>query len=266
MLAKIPFYHGITKRMVIAFAGIFSNVFCVTKDVNGVTQKIVNVPIALANKEKFIVRLQQDPNLSNDIEILLPRLSFEIIGFDYDSTRQLNKTNKVMSEKNGKSVHQYSSVPYNLTINMYSYTRTQEDNYQIMEQIVPYFTPDLNLSVKMIQNPDIIQDCQLILNDFSVNDTYDGGFEDRRYIITTYAFTLKMSYYGPFVGINDPENHFDGGAANSVIKKVIVNLNSNKYTAVVDPFDANIGDPHNIVSGWGDRAGPNDFDTNVTLP
>lgn len=251
--------------MVVAVGGLFSNLFCVTKDAQGVTKKIVNVPVSYANKEKFIIRLQQDPGLNEDTQISLPRLSFEIVGTEYDSNRQQNKTNKVVSVKNDRYVYSYSPVPYNLTFNVYSFTRTQSDNLQLMEQILPYFTPDMNLSIKVMQNPDVIQDCQFILNSVSTDDSYDGSFEDRRYIITTYTFMLKMYYYGPMYGINDPENHFENGDPQGVIKKVSINVNTNKYTAVVDPFDANESDPHNIIEGWSAREESTDFDQNRKL-
>lgn len=266
MLTKTPFYHGTTRKMVVGFAGLFSNIFIQTKDQFGITRKIVNVPLAYANKEKFIVRLQQDPNLNEDTQISLPRMSFEIVGFEYDSNRQINKIQRSNITKDNKSGHQYAPVPYNLSFNLYTFTRTQEDNLQILEQIVPYFTPDINLSIKVLQNPDVIQDCTLIMNDVNIDDQYDGGFEDRRYIISTYSFTLQMNYYGPILGTSDPENHFESGAPSSVIKKVITNLNQTKYTATVDPFDANSSDVHQILEAWGDRSGgADDFDTNITL-
>jgi hypothetical protein len=251
--------------MVVAVGGLFSNIFCVTKDAQNVTQKIVNVPLAYVSKDKYVVRLMQDPSLNEGAQITLPRLSFEIVGTEYDSSRQLNKMNKVVTEKNGRIVYSHTPVPYTLTFNLYSYARTQEDNLQILEQIVPYFTPDLNLSVKVKENPDDYQDCQFILNSLNTDDSADGSFEDRRYIITTYTFSLKMYYYGPMYGIDDPENHFEAGAPGGVIKRVIVNVNNNKYTAVVDPFEANRDDQHQILEGWGAREPTTDFDTNRTL-
>jgi len=265
MLSKIPQYHGITRKMVVAFGGLFSSVFCVTKDATGTTKKIVNIPVAYANKEKFIVRLQQDPGLNEDIQIILPRMAFEIVGTDYDSSRQLNKTNKTISVREGRNVHAYSPVPYNLSFNLYSFTRTQEDNLQIIEQIVPYFTPDMNLSIKVLQNPDVVQDCQLTLNSLNTDDSYDGGFEDRRYIITTYSFTLKMNYYGPFFGTIDTENHFQNGAPSSIIKKVNVNLNNNKYSVEIDPTEADATDPYTMPDGWVSRDPLTDFDIGISI-
>lgn len=265
MLTKVPFNHQTTRKMVVAFGGLFSNIFCVTKDIDKVTQKIVQVPIAFANKEKFIVRLQQDPGLNEDIQITLPRLSFEIVGYDLDSSRMLNKTHRIVGTKDGRSVKQYTPVPYNLTFNLYSFTRTSDDNYQIMEQILPFFTPDMNLSIKMMQNPDLTQDCSLTLNNVNTDDQYDGGFEDRRYIISTYAFTLKMNYYGPYLGTIDAEKHFEDGSVVSVIKKVTTNANQFKYTAIIDPFTAESGDAHVVGETWSRRVAPDDFDTGLSI-
>jgi hypothetical protein len=251
--------------MVVAFGGLFSHLFLRTFDSSGKTVKIINLPIAFASKEKFLVRLQQDPSLQEDVQISLPRLSFEILGFDYDSSKQLNKNQRIQSIKNGRSVIQYAPVPYNITFNLYSFTRTQEDNLQILEQIVPYFTPDINLAIKVMQNPDLTQDCALILNSVNIDDQYDGSFEDRRYIITTYSFTLQTAYFGPLLGTNDPENHFENGREASVIKKVITNVNNMKYTAVIDPFLANSDDIYSIDEGWSERTPETDFDTNITL-
>ena len=265
MLSRIPFYHHTTKNMVIAVGGLFSNIFCVTKDINNVTQKIVVVPLAYANKEKFLVRIQQDPGLHEDRQVLLPRLSYEIVSMEYDSARQLNKTNKVKGIHDSTNVYSYSPVPYNLNFNLYSYTRTQEDNLQIMEQIVPYFTPDINLSIKIMRNPDVNQNCALILNSVNTNDQYDGGFEDRRYIITTYSLVLKMNYYGPIVGMTDSENHFENDPTPNVIKSIKINLNTNKYSAVIDPFDASAIDPYTIDESWTPRIPSTDFDSKQKL-
>jgi hypothetical protein len=251
MLSKVPFYHGTTKKLVIAFGGLFGNIFCRTKDKTGVTQKIVKVPIAFAQKEKFIVRLQQDPGLAEDVQIVLPRLAFEITGLDYDSSRQMNKIHKIKGAIGERNIFSYMPVPYNVSFALYSFTRTTEDNLQIMEQILPYFTPEMNLSIKMIQTPAITQDIPLTLNSVNTDDQYDGGFEDRRYIITTYSFTMKAFYYGPILGSMDLEKHFDDGTEVNVIKKVEATINnSHKYSVTIDPFTANSDEIFSMVEGW----------------
>lgn len=251
MLARTPFYHETTKKLVIAFGGLFGNIFCRTRDKTGTTQKIVKVPIAFAQKEKFIVRLQQDPGLAEDVQIVLPRLSFEITGLDYDSTRQMNKIHKIKGSTGERAVFSYMPVPYNVSFTLYSFTRTTEDNLQIMEQILPYFTPEMNLSIKMLQAPELSQDIPLTLNSVNTDDQYDGGFEDRRYIITTYSFTMKAFYYGPILGSFDQEQHFDNGPGVTVIKKVVTTVNNNmKYSATIDPFTADSSDIFDVNEDW----------------
>lgn len=251
MLTKVPFYHGVTRKLVIAFGGLFGSIYTVTKNHDGVSEKIVKVPLSFASKEKFILRLQQDPGLNQDVEVVLPRMSFEITGYDYDPSRQFNKVNKVVGSQGNRDVKMFAPVPYNISFTLYSFTRTMEDNLQIMEQILPYFSPEMNLSIKMMADPTIIQDVPLILNDVNMDDQYDGGFEDRRYIISTYTFTMKANYYGPVLGSFDEENHFENGSGVSVIKKVESTINTNlKYTAAIDPFTANKDDTYNIDENW----------------
>jgi len=251
MRAATPFYHGTTRNLVIAFGGLFGNIFIRNRDTDGVSQKIVKCPISLANKEKFIVRLQQDPGLNEDVQMTLPRLSFEISGFDYDQTRQLNKIHKTISSLSDRTVFSYVPVPYNLTFSLYSYTITNEDNYQIMEQILPYFSPDMNLTIKMMQSPLLVQDVPLILNSISTDDSFEGSFEDRRYIITSYMFTMKAYYYAPVLGSIDNENHFENGPEAKLIKHVQTTINGQvKYSAIVDPFAANEDDSYVIHESW----------------
>lgn len=251
MLTSIPFYHGSTRNLVIAFCGLFSNIFIRNFDANGVSRKIVNVPISFVSKEKFLIRLQQDPNLNEDSQINLPRMSAEIVGIDYDQSRQLNKVHKNVGSIDTRTVFSYTPVPYNLTFNLNTYTRTVEDNLQIMEQILPFFTPDMNLSIKMIKEPVLVQDVPLILNSVTSDDQYDGSFEDSRTIISTYTFTMKSYFYGPLLNHTDPENHFTSNADKQVIKHVSVSVNNiNKYTAVIDPFAAQATDPYDINENW----------------
>lgn len=252
MITRQPFYHGTTRNLVVGFGGLFGNLHIRNRDADGITQKIVKCPISFAQKEKFIVRLMQDPGLNEDTQITLPRLSFEITGFDYDQSRQMNKINKVVgTTADNRIVYNYMPVPYNLTFTLYSYTNTNEDNYQIMEQIVPFFSPDMNLSIKMMADPVLIQDIPLILNSVSTDDSYEGSYEDRRYIITTYMFTMKAYYYAPILGQVDPEKHFDDTDGAVLIKHVQVDVKGmTKYSAIIDPFAANKDDDYDINEGW----------------
>jgi hypothetical protein len=204
MLNNTVFYHGSIRKTIVAFGRLFSDVYIDRKQgdsVNGETLQRIQVPIAYAPKEKWIVRLDSDPDLTNHTYTSLPRLSFEITGYSYDSTRKMNKMNKITCNKsitdlNPSRKNVLSPVPYNVEISLYILTKTQEDAMQILEQILPSFNPEYTLSVKAIPEMNIVQDIPVVLNSVSVQDDYDGNFETRRFVTHTLTFTLKTNIYG----------------------------------------------------------------------
>lgn len=246
MLTKKPFYFGIIRKTTVAFGGLFNNIMISNEDSAKTQKKIVKVPITYANKEKYTVRLLQDPSTSKQKQITLPRLSFEITNYSYDSTRKLNKIHKISSEDG--NLLQYTPVPYIVNFSLSSYTKTIEDNLQIMEQIIPYFSPDLTVSVVMNEELNIKQDIPFTLLDVNTEDLYDGDFEDARMIISTYQFSAKINIFGAIKDLRDETEL-------PLIKKVFVNVNGDtaKYHAFVNPQSANINDPYTIDEGWDER-------------
>lgn len=210
MLNNNVFYHGIIRKTIVAFGSLFSTIFVDRKvgatgidSVSGDTIQRLQVPIAYAPKEKWIVRIEQDPTLENYTYTTLPRISFEIRSYEYDVARKTNKINKISCHKapdaehpNGIANSVYAPVPYNLTLYMYVITKTQEDGLQIIEQILPTFTPDYNITINVIPELNITQDIPVILNSVNVEDNYDGAFQNRRFVIHTLVFTLKINLFG----------------------------------------------------------------------
>jgi hypothetical protein len=164
--------------------------------VTGAVIQRLQVPLAYAPKEKWLVRLDQDPNLENHTYVSLPRMSFEITGYSYDASRKVGRMNQITCMKNGTASNTFSPVPYNLDISMYVLTKTQEDALQIIEQILPTFTPEYTLAINAVPDMNIIQDIPVILNSISVQDDYDGDFQTRRFVTHTLNFTLKLNLFG----------------------------------------------------------------------
>ena len=198
MLNNNIFYHAITRKIIVGFGTLFSNIRFERKN-DDTTEQTIQVPIAYAPKEKWIVRLDQDPTLQNHVYTTLPRLSFEIIGMNYDASRKTNRMNYISCGDGDKVSRVYSPVPYNIDIALYSLTKTQEDALQIVEQIFPYFTPEYTMSLKGVPESNIIMDVPIILESVNIQDDYDGSFEQRRFVTYTMNFTLKANFYGPVV-------------------------------------------------------------------
>lgn len=200
MLGHQPYYHGIIKQVIVAFGALFSDIKIerrLTDSVTGTVAQTIQVPLAYAPKEKWIVRIDSDPTLDTNTYTSLPRLSFEIINYAYDATRKTSRMQQIKcGSGNTTSKHTQSPVPYNIDIALYIITKTQEDGLQILEQILPFFAPEYTLTINAIPSMNITQDIPVILNDVIVQDDYDGDFSVRRFVTHTLNFTLKTNLYG----------------------------------------------------------------------
>lgn len=196
---ETPSYNAIIRKTIVAFGKLFSNIKIERREgdsVDGPLIQTVLVPISFAPKEKWLTRLEQDPDLTNNTYISLPRLSFEIVGYSYDASRKSGKMNKILCNDGIKSNNVYTPVPYNLDINLYAISKTQEDGLQIIEQILPSFGPEYTLSINAIPAMNITQDIPITLNSVSVSDEYDGDFATRRFVTYTLSFQLKINLFG----------------------------------------------------------------------
>ena len=196
------FYNEGMRKMTIAFGQIFNNIQIKRKDSSGAVVQSIKVPLAYAPKEKFLVRLDQQPSLSErEFAITLPRLGFEISGIEYDASRKLTKLQKFKHIKDnidGKVLnYNYMPVPYNISYQLYCFTATAEGGLQIVEQILPYFQPDYTVTINVIPELGIKRDVPIILNSVNYEDSYSGDFESRRAVIYTLGFTAKTYLYGP---------------------------------------------------------------------
>ena len=196
------FYNESMRRMTIGFGQIFNNIQIKRRDSSGNITQSIKVPLAYAPKEKFLARLDAQPNLSErEFAITLPRMSFEITGISYDSSRKLTRVQKfkhVKSGADGKVLNfNYVPVPYNISYNLYSFTASAEAGLQIIEQILPFFQPDFTVTVNAIPELDIKRDIPIVLNSVNYEDTYSGDFSQRRAVIYTLGFTAKTYLFGP---------------------------------------------------------------------
>ena len=195
------FYHESMRKVVVAFGTIFNNIIIHRTDADGSVLQRLKVPLSYSPKEKFLKRLEQQPNLDQrEMAVSLPRMGFEISGIAYDPSRKLQrvgKFKKVHGSDAGQQYYQYNPVPYNISFNLYSFTATAEGGLQIVEQILPYFQPDYTVTINAIPEMGIKRDVPITLNSVNYEDTYDGAFTTRRAVNYTLGFTAKTYLYGP---------------------------------------------------------------------
>ena len=199
MLGHDHFYHQLTRKAVILFGRLFDDISIIRKnDQTGAETQRFLVPIIYAPKEKMVTRIFSDPDLTRQLQAILPRMSFEITGINYDAARKQNsllKTNQTSTSTSATSA--YMGVPYDLTFELNVYARHIDDGTHIVEQIMPFFNPDFTVTAKMVPDLGFYKDVPVILNSITNNIQYEGNYDSVRYVYWTLTFTMKMHYYGP---------------------------------------------------------------------
>ena len=192
--------HNVLRKYVVLFGTLFNNLYVTRQNSTGETIQTLKVPLSYGPKEKFLARLGGDPELNRKVGIVLPRMSFEMTSFEYDSSRKLNTLNKryKQSATDADEVsYMYQPVPYNIGFTLYIMVKNAEDGTKIVEQILPYFTPEWTPTVELIPSIGATYDLPIILNSVNTEDSYEGNFETRRSIIWTLNFTMKGYVFGP---------------------------------------------------------------------
>ena len=189
------------RKVVVAFGTMFNDINLVRTNNAGEVIQTMKVPLAYGPKQKWLARLQEDPNITKKVAVTLPRLGFDIQTISYDSTRKLNsiqKLKKVNSSAQGKTMsQQFMPVPYNMDFQMAVMAKNSDDALQIVEQILPFFQPDYTVTLNDNTAMGTTRDVPIVLTNVGYEDNYEADLITRRAIIYTLDFTAKFYLYGP---------------------------------------------------------------------
>jgi|TARA_R100001463_G_scaffold99571_3_gene154065 hypothetical protein len=191
------YYHEILRKTVIAFGTLFNDIHIRHQDNKGKDISDMKVALAYGPMQKFLARIEQQPELNRSTQITLPRMSFEMTNITYDATRKagITQTFKASDGSNLRKV--FMPVPYNVGFELNVLVKLNDDGLQIVEQILPYFQPAFNLSVDLVSVIGEKRDISVVLDNISFQDDYEGDFATRRALIYTLNFTAKTYLFGP---------------------------------------------------------------------
>lgn len=195
------FYNQSIRKIVIAFGSLFDSVYVTRYEADGSEKEKIRVPLAYGSKEKFALRLTQENSLSKNsrVQIVLPKMGFEITTMMYDPTRKINRLVERSQVVDGVYKSAHSEAPYNINFSLFAFTRNMDDMLQIIEQIVPYFTPEYTVTMKMNDLHQSV-DVPFVLNNVNLAENYEGTFDNRRTLISTFDFTAKTFIYPQICG------------------------------------------------------------------
>lgn len=198
------FYHSLIRKTVSSFGTLFNNIYVERPDTASNKVQKIKVPLTYSSKERMFQRLNISPDMDQaySTQIVLPRLSFNITGIQYDAERKRNLIQKRFAVKSDETVqYHFSEVPYNVQFSVYSYVRNVDDGLQIVEQILPYFNPQFNITIKpgILSDSNEKLDIPIVLGQIIPTENYEGLMKDDAHRILTWElqFTAKMQIYGP---------------------------------------------------------------------
>lgn len=245
MLNQPKFYWGTTRKAIVAFGNLFNNISIMREDSKG-KEKTVKVPVGYGPKDKFLARIQEQPDLNQrTVAIVVPRMAFEMGSLQYDSSRKLNSNNRTSASVNGTVIRKYSPVPYNLNVNLYVYTKSQDEGLQIIEQILPTFRPSYALSMNSIPELGLQEDLHIILDSVSMEDNYEGDLSEKRSVIWTLSFTMQLNFHPR---ADDTQHGLIKRTEVGIFSDRIMGKKIEEIVSEVTPFDSDPTDKYQIVT------------------
>jgi hypothetical protein len=191
------FYNETIKRYVELFGWLFRDITIQRSDANNTIIQQQIVPIDYTGGEKYLARTIGDPEIERAIAQQLPRLAYDLIGIQKDTSRQVNPLNKLVCfSANGVPSAYFVPVPYNFIFSLSLKGRNTEDMYKVAEQIFPYFSPSFTVSAVIIDGMSP-QTIPFNLDSVDMSDNYQGPTATDRTLIWNFNFTLNGNFYGP---------------------------------------------------------------------
>jgi hypothetical protein len=218
MIGNLPFDNGSFENYIKYFGYLFSQIKLTRTSNNEKSgSQVLPVPIQYGPSQKFIARTEQLTDLDKrQVATKLPRMTYEVVAIDYDSSRHLNKDNNIKNVSPTNDILTQSNVvPYNIIFLLSVYVKNASDGFNILGQILPSFSPAYTRTLNIIPEMNLQLDVPVVLDNVTLRDTYEGKFDEVRYIIWSLTFTMKVHLFGP---VNE---------SNGIIKEVFVNFKAN---------------------------------------
>jgi len=255
MFKDKTFYHSHIRKAIIAFGTIFNDINIERKNSAGAIAQTLRVPLAYSTKQKFLTRIARVPDTSTrgEVALTLPRMGFEINGLNYDPGRKvapINRTRVVGTGDDTSTVRSvFASAPWNMDLALYIFAKNQNDGLNIIEQVLPYFNPDFNVTINDLPEMGIKRDIKITLDNVNYEDEYEGEFANRISVIWTLNFTMRLNFYSHVANVdvikqavidayNDPELSLD---------KVALSSGRARVKATVDPQSATPADSYTFL-------------------
>lgn len=214
----------ILRRSTVQFLNIFNNIHINKYDNEGNISQELQVPLKLAGKQKFYYWLYQRthskrfPMMAGALKSISPAVSEQGIN------QKLKFTDKNINDQIT------TPVPYKLEFELTITTNYIDESNQILEQILPYFTPYCMVTVNL---PEINFnfDLKIILN--SVNQDWDFEIPEDNYRTQSWLLnfsTVTMLFKPVYESYNVSSINFNWYGYDELLEKTVTTEEGTEVT------------------------------------
>jgi hypothetical protein len=248
MAISAHFYHKAIRNYTAVFGTLFNGMTIIRTGGQEIT-----VPIKYGNKELWYNKLIETQNPENqEVGITAPILGFNITSLQYDNERKQGNLAKftTVNVDDSKLTRSFAPQPITIDYTLSLYVENVDDGLQIIEQIIPFFKPSYNVTMKEMDGTVLDRDIPIVLTSVTPPDMQEGGFVVTRILIWTLEFSVQGQIYGP-------------EGEGSIIKEVIVNSHldldadgnyseeiASRYNVQPDPTSAIATDDYGFTEVW----------------
>lgn len=194
------FYHSTIRKAVAVFGTLFNDISIVRRNGNDEAINQIKVPLSYGSKQKFINRLDTLGDDQKSMALKLPRMAFTFTDLSFDPTFKLNKMTGLSQATSNPllrdTIKLQTSYIINFELNVMA--KNQDEALQVVEQIIPYFHNEYSVTIAPITDwPEFKEDIPIKLEGVTISDENEGAATDRRVLVYTLDFSMKMKFYGP---------------------------------------------------------------------
>ena len=200
------FYNSSLRRYILMLGDLFSNIQ-VQRVREDIGKTYIRVPITYASKEHFMLKLNKWTSVNNEdgpakVETILPRINLHLVDMMYNPTYKTGQLNRsAMSNPDSKTgtISQYNPTPIKMIFELGIFTRHQDDMFQIVEQIMPYFQPHFNTTMTELFENEITfeRDIRITFQSISIDEQIEGEKQSRRRLEWAIMFEVNGWLYPP---------------------------------------------------------------------
>jgi hypothetical protein len=223
------FYHETLRRVVTVFGTIFNNITVKRLDINNVEIERFKCPIKYGPKEKWYYKInQQTIDTSLVMDASFPMMAFILTDIVYSEQHKLSCVQEIIHHTPEGVRKVYTPNPYKLNFDLYIITKYTHEAQQIVEQILPFFTPGLSVQYKPLEELELRDDLHFVLDSVGYSDDWEDNWEKKRHIEWKLSYSVIVNFYSPI-------------QEQGYIKEVVIdfrpNLPLNKYG---EPITTNV--------------------------